>query len=172
MKQKLSLALALLNEPPLLIFDEPISSIDLRGRLEFQTLVRDQANRGKTVLMATHISGLSEFADYSIVLDRGTLVAEGTPKELLARVSAKDTLFIKLRREQLPSMLSLIQELGIVSDGVMKGEWLSLGVQADMKAKLISELVQKGFSLDDILIEPSTIESRYDSLLKSQPTAS
>jgi ABC-type multidrug transport system ATPase subunit len=172
MRQKLALALALLNEPPLLIFDEPISSIDLRGRLEFQSLVREQAARGKTVLMATHISGLSEFADYSIVLDKGKLIAEGTPKELLARVSAKDTLFIKLRKEELPTMLALIKQLGIASDGVVKGEWLSLAVQADMKAKLIAELVEKNFNLDDILIEPSTIEARYDSLIGTQPTPS
>jgi len=167
MKQKLSLALALLNNPPLLLFDEPITNIDVRGRLEFQMGIRDLAGQGKTILIATHLSGLSEFADNSIVVDLGVVRAEGSPSELLAKINAKDTVFVRLSKEKAAGALQTVQNLGVSNDAAIKGEWLVASVQSNLKANVIAALVNQGYNPDDIIIEPSTIESKYLSLLGS-----
>ena len=83
MRQRFALGMALLTNPPMLIFDEPLANIDLKGQLDFLGLVRNLALGGHTLLIATHLTGLSEFADQVVVLNRGRKIAEGNPDVLL-----------------------------------------------------------------------------------------
>jgi ABC-type multidrug transport system ATPase subunit len=170
MKQKLSLALSLLDDPPLLLFDEPITNIDVRGRLEFQSVIKELAAQGKTILISTHLSEMSEFADSSIVLDKGSLVAEGSPKALLAQIDAKDSLFVKLPRGQLEEGLRIVLGTGVANDATIRGEWVVATMVAGAKSGVIAALVNAGYNPDDIIIEHASIESKYLGLLKRSET--
>src|SRR5579872_5998645 len=68
MKQRLGIAIALLSEPPLLIFDEPTVNVDLKGQLDFQATAERLAGEGKTVLIVTHYPGFGDFANDAIVM--------------------------------------------------------------------------------------------------------
>lgn len=85
MRQRLGIAQALVNRPPLLILDEPVSSLDPEGRRDLLTLIADL--RGSTtVLFSTHVlADVERVCDRVGILDRGHLVTEGPLDELLDR---------------------------------------------------------------------------------------
>jgi ABC-2 type transport system ATP-binding protein len=84
MIQRLGIAQALLNEPDLLVFDEPSEGLDLPGRQLVRDLVREQKQQGKTVLFVSHVlSEVEQFCDRIGVIVAGRLAFLGTLPELL-----------------------------------------------------------------------------------------
>jgi len=91
MRQRVGIAQALLNDPQLLIVDEPTVGLDPAERARFRTLLTELA-RDRVVLLSTHIvSDLESTATRIALIDRGRLVADGSPEELRLR-SASPTL--------------------------------------------------------------------------------
>ena len=83
MRQRLGLARTLLHDPALLILDEPAAGLDPRARIELRELVAALADRGKAVLVSSHIlSELGEMASHLLVLEKGCLVASGSVSDL------------------------------------------------------------------------------------------
>jgi ABC-2 type transport system ATP-binding protein len=89
MMQKVSIAAALLTEPKLLVFDEPLSGLDVTTTLVVKELMREFARRGGAVLYCSHILDVVESIAHRIaVLDQGRLLACGTAAELRQRTGA------------------------------------------------------------------------------------
>jgi ABC-2 type transport system ATP-binding protein len=85
MRQRLGLAQALLNRPPVLLLDEPVSALDPEGRRDMLEVIRD-LGRSSTVLFSTHIlNDVERVADRVAIIDSGRLVIEGPIEELLER---------------------------------------------------------------------------------------
>ncbi|MFM5784066.1 ATP-binding cassette domain-containing protein [Aeromonas caviae] len=82
LRQRLSLACALLHEPPLLFLDEPTSGVDPVTRREFWSHINALANHGVTVLVTTHFMDEAEYCDRIALIYRGKLLALGTPDDL------------------------------------------------------------------------------------------
>lgn len=86
MKQRLAIAATLLKDPDLLIFDEPTNGLDPAGIHEIRATMRGLAERGKTVLVSSHIlSEVQLVADTVTIIGRGRLLAEGGVTEILER---------------------------------------------------------------------------------------
>src|SRR3954470_9208644 len=84
-QQRLRFAIALLPEPELLILDEPTTGMDVEGRRDFWSAIRADAERGRTVLFATHyLEEADAYADRVVLISRGRIVADGTPAEIRA----------------------------------------------------------------------------------------
>jgi ABC-2 type transport system ATP-binding protein len=89
-QQRLRFAMALLPEPELLILDEPTTGMDVEGRREFWAAIRADAERGRTVLFATHyLEEADAYADRIVLVSRGRVVADGTAAELKARSTGR-----------------------------------------------------------------------------------
>lgn len=85
MLQRIGIAQALLNDPELVILDEPMSGLDPIGRKEVVDIITSLRERGRTVFFSSHIlADVERLADRVVILDRGTLKAAGTLPELLA----------------------------------------------------------------------------------------
>ncbi|WP_368215046.1 ATP-binding cassette domain-containing protein [Aeromonas sp. R2-3] len=82
LRQRLSLACALLHEPPLLFLDEPTSGVDPVTRREFWSHINALAGHGVTVLVTTHFMDEAEYCDRIALIYRGKLLALGTPDDL------------------------------------------------------------------------------------------
>jgi ABC-2 type transport system ATP-binding protein len=81
--QRLRFALALLPDPALMVLDEPTTGMDVEGRRDFWTAIRRDAERGRTVLFATHyLEEADAYADRIILLRHGKIVADGTAAEV------------------------------------------------------------------------------------------
>ena len=181
MRQKFAISMAMLTDPPMLIFDEPINNIDLRGQLEFRSRVIELKKRGKTLLIATHLSGLSEFMATAIVLAKGRIVAQGTPGDLLTKMNAADTLYVRVKEEDGPKVVQMVEsrfehrpdaEERTGHRVRQNADWLVFSLPPGMKADVLKQIQESGIEIKDLIIEPSTIESQYVKLLgEVAPTA-
>jgi ABC-2 type transport system ATP-binding protein len=85
MKQRVSLARAIVHDPPLLVLDEPASGLDPRARVELRELLKALAARGKAILISSHIlTELAEVCDGAVIIEGGKIVAAGTMREIAA----------------------------------------------------------------------------------------
>lgn len=84
MRQRLGLALALLNDPELVILDEPTNGLDPAGVVEIRELIRSLPAAGTTVLVSSHVlAEIQRTADHLVIIDNGRLVADGTIDEVI-----------------------------------------------------------------------------------------
>ena len=89
-KQRVLFALALCGDPDLLFLDEPTTGLDVESRRGLWSAMRELVRRGRTVLLTTHhLEEADALASRIVVLDRGRVVAEGTPAEIKARVGGR-----------------------------------------------------------------------------------
>ena len=94
-KQRLALAMAMLHDPDLYILDEPTSGLDPIARRQIHDILPGAQARGKTILLSSHyLDEIEALADRVIILSAGTIVADGTPLELLARGAGASTLWL------------------------------------------------------------------------------
>ena len=86
MRQRLGLAAALLGDPGVLLFDEPVNGLDADGVRWVRHLVRDLAAEGRTLLVSSHLmSEMQQTADHLLVIGRGQILADASIEEVLAR---------------------------------------------------------------------------------------
>jgi len=86
MLQRAGLAQALMNDPELVVLDEPMSGLDPIGRKEVRDLILELRDQGKTVFFSTHIlSDVEAITDRVAIIARGELLAHGTPAELVSQ---------------------------------------------------------------------------------------
>jgi ABC-2 type transport system ATP-binding protein len=113
MRQRLGIASALLGDPAVLLFDEPMNGLDLDGVRWIRGLVRRLADEGRTVLLSSHLmSEMEQTADHLIIIGRGRLIADASMQEVMAgegarrqvrvRTPSPDVLAGALLRRRLP----------------------------------------------------------------------
>ena len=89
-QQRLRFAMALLPDPALLLLDEPTTGMDVEGRRNFWNAIRADAERGRTVLFATHyLEEADQYADRIVLISRGRIVADGSGSEIRALASGR-----------------------------------------------------------------------------------
>jgi ABC-2 type transport system ATP-binding protein len=89
-QQRLRFAMALLPDPGLMALDEPTAGMDVEGRRDFWTAIRRDAERGRTILFATHyLEEADAYADRIVLLRRGRIVADGTAAEVRSLSSGR-----------------------------------------------------------------------------------
>lgn len=100
-KQRLSMACALIHNPPILFLDEPTSGVDIIARHEFWNHITSLSKKGVTILVTTHFMDEAEYCDRISLFYRGEAIAIGTPSELKKRAHADnmENAFINLIKE-------------------------------------------------------------------------
>jgi len=108
MKQRVSLARALIHNPKVLVMDEPAAGLDPRARLELRSLLKVLAGQGKAILLSSHIlSELQDICDGAVIIEKGRLLAAGSLHNLLA--SAKGVQTKDLQNEDLSGMAKVAE---------------------------------------------------------------
>src|SRR3981081_3466366 len=109
MKQRLCLAKTLVHDPPVLILDEPSSSLDPRARLEMKALLNELRGMGKTILVSSHIlSELAAFCTSIGIIERGKLLAAGSIQEIQGQLRAHRVLKVRVLDETIALAQSLL----------------------------------------------------------------
>lgn len=99
MHQRLAFAVALMNDPALLILDEPLDGLDPLGRLDFKRLIRQWHKDGRTIFFSSHILGdVEELCDRVGILHQGKLVAEGPPRQLAKSATLEEFFMATVRQ--------------------------------------------------------------------------
>ena len=123
MKQRVGIAQALLNDPQLLIVDEPTAGLDPEERVRFRNLLSDLSGE-RIVILSTHIvSDVEATASYIALIDKGCLLAHATPEALLGTVAGR------VWEWTIPSAeLQAIRQVHLVSSTVRTGEGVRLRI--------------------------------------------
>lgn len=91
MKQKISIAISLLHDPPIIIFDEPTNGLDILTSRQVTDYLKELRNEGRCIILSTHIFSVAEeLCDEVAILVDGKIVAQGTVAELTAMSGEKD----------------------------------------------------------------------------------
>ncbi len=168
-KQRLALAAAVLNEPELLLLDEPTSAVDPKSRRDFWAKLFALADAGTTILVSTHYMDEAERCHRLAILDRGTKVADGTPAELQAAtgMSVVEVVAIESRRA-----LELLEASPEVSSITQLGVRLRVLIPARVPEPLVlvsSVLESSGLEAEVALVPPSLEDVFVAVTEKKQP---
>ncbi|GAA1290684.1 ABC transporter ATP-binding protein [Saccharothrix xinjiangensis] len=152
MRQRLGVAAALLGDPGVLLFDEPVNGLDPEGIRWIRHFMRDLAAEGRTVLVSSHLmSEMALTADRVIVIGRGRLVLEASVKELRARFQ-EDVLVRSPERGELGRVLEEAGASVATEDGALLVRGLGAADIADLAANRrlpVHELTPRSASLED-----------------------
>ncbi|WP_167478403.1 ATP-binding cassette domain-containing protein [Nocardia arthritidis] len=138
MSQRLGLAGALLGDPQVLLFDEPVNGLDPEGILWIRRFMQRLASEGRTVLVSSHLlSEMALTAEHLVVIGRGQLISDSTTQEFVERASEST---VRVRSPQLDQLRSLLTSNGMtvreVGDGQDGPALVVAGVTSDAVGKL------------------------------------
>ncbi|WP_067654005.1 ABC transporter ATP-binding protein [Nocardia harenae] len=158
MSQRLGLAGALLGDPEVLLFDEPVNGLDPEGILWIRRFMQRLAGEGRTVLVSSHLlSEMAQTADHLVVIGRGELISDSSTQEFIERASEAT---VRVRSPQLDQLRSLLTSAGMTvredgagTDGpalVVAGVTSdAVGTLAGQNAITLLELAPQRASLED-----------------------
>ncbi|WP_334152378.1 ATP-binding cassette domain-containing protein [Microbacterium sp.] len=156
MRQRLSVAHALLGDPGALVFDEPANGLDPEGIRWMRLLMRRLADEGRTVLVSSHVlSEVEQVADNVLVLSKGQLVLS-SGIETLADPAAGSVVVDAADRAALTAALSTAGfDVEVLRSGltVRGGDASTVGAVAAQAGIALSTLVQRGPTLEDVFID-------------------
>jgi len=171
-KQRLALACAVLHRPPIVFLDEPTSGVDPVSRRQFWELIQQMVSEGITAFVTTHYMDEAEYCNRLVLIDRGRIVAMGTPTELKTRHMKRDLLLVEC--EPLGPGLAGLQEIPEVLDAAVFGSSLH-AVVANAQAALPEirrGLEDRGLKVGRIKpIQPS-LEDVFVALTAARPSPS
>jgi ABC-2 type transport system ATP-binding protein len=124
MKHRISLARALIHDPPVLILDEPTMGLDPASSRDVRERVKSMRRGGKTILLCTHYMDEADFlCDKLAIMNRGRIAAVGKPEELKAKVAKQRYLGVVIKED------ALIRKLAGELDGEVDGRMVVVGIR-------------------------------------------
>ena len=163
-RQRLSLACALVSEPEVLFLDEPTTGLDPQSRRRIWEVVEAFRARGGTVLITTHYMEEAErLCDRVAVVDRGKVIALGTPSELIASLGAEHV--VEFEARPTPDVALLTRLAGVEAVAVENGV-LRLTVTEVHRAvpALLAELGRGGYDLTRLTTHHASLEDVFVAL--------
>ncbi|WP_036960039.1 daunorubicin resistance protein DrrA family ABC transporter ATP-binding protein [Promicromonospora kroppenstedtii] len=164
MRRRLDLAASLIARPPLIFLDEPTTGLDPRTRNQMWDTIRRLVAGGSTVLLTTqYLDEADQLADRIAVIDRGTVVAEGTADELKSTVGAQSLQVGLAEADDLGTALSLVQQV-FGAAGVVAPEGLRITVpvpHAEAVADLLVRFRDAGVSIDSVSLDKPSLDEVF-----------
>src|SRR3954471_3161611 len=160
MGQRLGIAAALLGDPQVLLFDEPVNGLDPEGILWVRNLMKALAAEGRTVFVSSHLmSEMALTADHLIVIGRGKLIADTSVDDFVARASAKVVL---VRSPELQRLRTLLQGPGVT----FEGERGSLEVHGLTAEQIGDAAAEHGIAIHELTPQQASLEEAFMSLTR------
>jgi ABC-2 type transport system ATP-binding protein len=160
MRQRLSLATALLGDPQVLILDEPANGLDPEGVHWLRGLLRQLADQGRTVLVSSHVlAEVAQTVDQVVIIAAGRLVTQST----LAALTARTDQLVRVRTPQAEGLRSLLAAQGIQANPDGADQLLAAGTTTETVGKaaaaagiVIYEMGAERSNLEDVFLQLTT----------------
>jgi len=171
MKQRVSVARALLHDPPVLIMDEPAAGLDPRARIELRELLKLLSWQGKAVLISSHIlTELAEICDGVIIIEHGRILRAGKMDQVLAGDVPKRTVHIRVldRHEDLHKKLletPNIEMASLLVDNTVEAE---VAGTEETCCDLLAMLIQYGFRIIEFRQRRADLEEIFMNVTKGE----
>jgi ABC-2 type transport system ATP-binding protein len=150
MKNRVSVARAIIHDPPVLLMDEPAAGLDPRARIELRELLKVLAGQGKAILISSHIlSELGEICSGAIIIERGKVLRAGTLKDILQKHSQSSRTVLFRPQNRLEELRKHLLE----TPGVEDARLLEHAVEADLEGgddavcDVLASAIKAGFRI-------------------------
>jgi ABC-2 type transport system ATP-binding protein len=170
-KQRLALGCAVLHKPPIVFLDEPTSGVDPVSRQQFWELIHQMVAEGVTVFVTTHYMDEAEYCNRLVMIDRGKIVAMGTPTEL-KRTSMRGQLLL-VECEPLGPALAILPNVPGVLDAAVFGNAVHVVVQdaAQATAAIREALTAQNIQVRRVEPIAPSLEDVFVALTSPAPAA-
>ena len=157
MRQRLGLAQALLNDPKILILDEPVNGLDPQGVQDFRNKLKEIAATGVSILISSHLlDEIEKVSDRVIVIEKGRIIAD----DKLDNLVADETIKTLISTYDVEKAEVLVRELGIRYE-LTKDGFIFENISREDKARVITYLVTNNVELDSIRELTTSLEDRF-----------
>ena len=155
MKRRLTIARALINEPELMLLDEPTTGLDPQARHALWDRLYRLKQRGVTLVLTTHYMDEAEqLCDRLVVMDRAKIVAEGSPRELIDRYVEREVVELRFGdRNGGPSLDELADHVEVLQDRVVIG--------TDDGDAVVDAVHARGLAPETVLVRRATLEDVF-----------
>ena len=163
MKQRVSLARALLHDPPVLVMDEPAAGLDPRARVELRELLRILSDQGKAILISSHIlTELSEICDSAVIIEQGRIITAGTLQDIAKSDVEQHTVLIRSlnRQDDLYKVLLVTPNVASVNRVGNEIEVRITGPE-ETCSDLLEDLIRGGYRIVEFKQQGSDLESVF-----------
>jgi ABC-2 type transport system ATP-binding protein len=162
-RQRLALACALVGDPELLFLDEPTTGLDPQSRRQLWELIERFRAGGRSILLTTHYMDEAErLCDRVAIVDHGRVIAEGTPRELIASLGAEHVLEFAVADGARLDADALAAVPGIGQPSRRDGTWrLEVAELHQAMPALLGELRRQGAQLAELRTHSATLEDVF-----------
>ncbi|MGL4306702.1 MAG: ABC transporter ATP-binding protein [Mycobacteriaceae bacterium] len=160
MKQRLGIAGALLGDPQVLVFDEPVNGLDPEGIIWIRTFMKELARQGRTVLVSSHLlSEMADTADHLIVIGKGKLLSDSSTKEFIEK-SAESS--VRVRSPQLDALRRALVAQGVAVQESYDDDGRLTLVAANTTTDRIGDLASyNGITLHELASQRASLEEAF-----------
>ncbi len=170
MKNRVSVARALVHDPPVLVMDEPAAGLDPRARIELRELLKVLAGQGKAILISSHIlTELAEICTGAVIIERGKILRAGTLEQILAEDSPHRTIAIRplARLEELHRRLLELPHVHAARLDTTVIEVDFAGTEEGC-CELLATLVKEGFPVVEFRPQRADLEEIFMNVTKGE----
>ena len=163
MKQRLAIASALLNNPQVLILDEPTNGLDPEGIIQIRNIISDITKQGITIIIASHLlDEIEKICSHVIVLKEGNAIYSGSVDGM---TNSKG--YFELKADNNDLLLKILEELNLFSDLKQNGEIIIANIHEDLSASELNRKVsEKGIYLSHLAKKKQSLEAQFLELVK------
>jgi len=164
MKQRLAIASALLNDPEILILDEPTNGLDPQGIRQIRDIIKLIASHGTTILLASHLlDEVEKVCSHVLVLQKGKMLYSGKVDGIMSNEG-----FFELQSENLNYLTQVLSQLAAVEKTSLEDGKVLVYLKTPMEAsELNSYLFQKGIVLNHLVKRKFSLEEQFLELTKN-----
>lgn len=164
MKQRLAIASALLNDPEILILDEPTNGLDPQGIRQIRDIIRIIASHGTTILLASHLlDEVQKVCSHVVVLRKGEMLYQGSVNDMIANNS-----FFELKSNDIPKLKMVLQSHPAVDKIVDEEDKILVYVKQDIpSAEINAYLFEQKIVLEHLVKRRNSLEEQFLELTKN-----
>lgn len=158
MKQRLAIASALLNDPQILILDEPTNGLDPQGIHQIRQIIKDIAIEGTTILLASHLlDEVEKVCTHVVVLRKGVKLYSGRVDEMISSHG-----FFELKTSKKDDLLKLLENDSAFTKITVKDELIAAFLSNPMEASTFNKLMfEKGITLSHLVQRKESLEEQF-----------
>lgn len=164
MKQRLAIASALLNDPEILILDEPTNGLDPQGIRQIRDIIKVIASQGTTILLASHLlDEVEKVCSHVVVLRKGEMLYQGTVHNMIENNS-----FFELKSNDIVRLKTVLDQQTFVENTVEEDGKLLVHLKQDIAAQdLNSYLFEQNIVLEHLVKRKNSLEEQFLELTKN-----
>jgi ABC-2 type transport system ATP-binding protein len=169
MKQRLAIASAMLNNPEVMILDEPTNGLDPEGIIQIRDIISNIAKEGITIIIASHLlDEIEKICSHVIVLKEGSSIYSGRVDEITSNKG-----FFELKADNNMALLSALEELQWFTSVTLENDIIKAQIREDASisaSNLNQKLAEKGIFLSHLSKKKLSLETQFLELVKNTNT--